>query len=266
MQAPDWFIMILIAGNALAGPTHAGIAYSLTPRAELDLFRAFEQGDTFEDTITIMRAEPSPEISPTDQELFSSNRWPCIIRGCIWGREQARGKLPRHAKQLIPQLKQAFSSEGLPAQLAWVAEVESTLKTNAISKSGALGLFQFIPQTARRFDLISPSGDYRTEPASSARAAARYLSHLHARLGDWTLAVAAYNAGEGCVERLLKKHQAQTYGEIAMHLPPQTQVYVIKVMTTVALRENTTLGALPPPCAGNQATRDPLGPVSPTAN
>lgn len=263
MQATYWFISLLIAGVALSGYTHAGVIFSLDPQADMDLFQAGEQVDTFEDMAPIMRAETRPDISPIDQDLFSSNRWPCIIKGCLWGREQARGKLPRHAQQLIPQLKKAFSTEGLPAQLAWVAEVESTLKTNAISKSGALGLFQFKPQTARRFDLMKPSGDYRSEPASSARAAARYLSHLYSRLGDWTLAVAAYNAGEGCVERLLKKHQARTYGEIAMHLPPQTQVYVIKVMTTVALRENTTLGALPPPCG--KIRHSPVE-TNPTAN
>ncbi len=233
----------LMTGLILTGTLRADIVYTLSPQEEAP-----------SPCIEVLFPEPPcalwPEyraISPKDQTVFSQKRWPHIMKGALWSKKQETTPLPVQAKHLIPRLKSAFAEEGVPSELAWVAEVESTLVTNAVSKTGALGLFQFKPTAAKRFDLLKESADHRTEPDKSARAAARYLSHLHSRLGDWTLAVAAYNAGEGCVERLLKQHGARTFGEIAIHLPPQTQVYVIKVMTTLSLRENTCLSALPAP-------------------
>jgi membrane-bound lytic murein transglycosylase D len=144
-------------------------------------------------------------------------------------------------------LKTQFSKAGLPQELVWVAEVESMLNTNAVSGSGAKGLFQFKNEAAKRFGILREPHDFRSEPDKSAKAAAQYLSHLYLQFNDWILSVAAYNAGEGCVSRLLKKHEARLYETIAGELPPQTQVYVIKVMTTLALREKTQLSSLPPP-------------------
>lgn len=184
---------------------------------------------------------------PYADDDFSRKRWPCIIRGGIWSRYQESAPPPPRARELIPVLKAAFVAQGLPRELAWIAEVESMWVTNAVSKSGARGLYQFKADTARRFDLIRSFSDDRDHPEQSARAAARYLAQLYAQLGDWRLAVAAYNAGEGCVSRLLKSRRAGTYDEIAAELPPQTQVYVIKVMTLLWLREQTRLSALPGP-------------------
>lgn len=233
----------LLPSLILAGTLRADIVYSLSPQGN-DSFPGSEALFT-ESSGTLFPEYPA--ISREEQTVFSRNRWPCIVKGALWSRKLEKTPPPSQARHLIPRLKTVFSKEGVPAQLAWMAEVESTLVTNAVSKTGALGLFQFKPIAAKRFDLLKESADHRTEPDKSARAAAQYLSHLHSRLGDWTLAVAAYNAGEGCVERLLKKHDAHTFEEIALYLPPQTQVYVIKVMTTLSLRENTFLSALPAP-------------------
>ncbi len=188
-------------------------------------------------------------VTPVEDPHFGKNRWPCIIKGGLWIKRQSLSALPAHAQALVPELKKRFVSEGLPQELAWVAEVESMLNTNAVSISGARGLFQFKQAAARRFGLFKETEDFRTHPDKSARAAAQYLAQLYAQFDDWTLAVAAYNAGEGCVRRLLKKHEAHRYADIAAELPAQTQVYVIKVMTTLALRENTHLSALPAPSA-----------------
>lgn len=180
-------------------------------------------------------------------EDFSSRRFPIILKAIAWGRQLAATPRPARADTLLPQLKAIFASEGIPPELAWIAEVESRFDPAATSRSGARGLFQFMPITAERFGLMSASGDQRTEPELSARAAARYLSILYKRFQDWPLALAAYNAGEGRVGRLLKQHNAASFDEIAAHLPPETQEYVPKIMTTLALRENTHLGALPSP-------------------
>ena len=157
-----------------------------------------------------------------------------------------RPGLPQ-AKTLIPQLKVAFISEGVPPEWVWIAEVESALDPHALSPVGAVGLFQFMPATAHRFGLRTELPDERMEPQKSARAAAQYLRQLHAECGNWPLALAAYNGGEGRILRLMKQYSARTFDQIAPHLPPQTQMYVPRVLATVAVREKIDPSNLPPP-------------------
>ncbi|MFH0908031.1 MAG: YraN family protein [bacterium] len=166
-----------------------------------------------------------------------------------WRRRLASRAVPRAAERLVPVLKEVFIEEGVPAQLVWVAEVESSFDPAARSPVGATGLFQFMPDTAKRFGLSLTPSDERLVPEKSARAAAQYLRLLHGRFGSWSLALAAYNAGEGTVGRLMKKRDASTFQEIAPHLPVETQMYVPKVMATVSLREGIDAGALPGPIA-----------------
>jgi membrane-bound lytic murein transglycosylase D len=140
----------------------------------------------------------------------------------------------------------------VPPELAWLAEVESSLDAAAESPAGALGLYQFMPVTAQRFGLRTGGSDDRTSPEKSARAAAQYLRLLHQRFGSWGLALAAYNAGEGRVGRILRKRAARTFDEIAEDLPSQTRTYVPKVIATLAVREKAILNALPPPQPANK--------------
>lgn len=231
----------LITGLILAGRIEASPTLALYPEGIAPDFAC---------EFTTEECPPFREkviTNPLPDPHFAKYRWPCIIQGGLWAKRQSQSTLPAHATILVPKLKACFLLQGLPQELAWVAEVESMLNTNAVSITGARGLFQFKPESARRFGLLKETEDFRSVPDKSARAAAQYLAHLYTQFGDWTLSVAAYNAGEGCVGRLLKKHKTNLYADIAPDLPAQTQVYVIKVMTTIALRENTQLSALPPP-------------------
>jgi membrane-bound lytic murein transglycosylase D len=162
----------------------------------------------------------------------------------VWTRQLARRPWPASAQSYVPRLKEIFVAEGLPPELVWVAEVESSFNAKARSPAGAAGMFQLMPQTARDEALSLWPRDERYQPEKSARAAAKYLRALHAHYGDWELALAAYNVGEGRVDKLLKRQKAQTFEAIARRLPAETQMYVPKVEATVWKREGRELTGL----------------------
>ena len=139
-------------------------------------------------------------------------------------------------------LQDIFRSEGVPHNLVWLAEVESSLNPNAVSSAGAVGLFQLMPATAERFGLQIYPVDDRKTPDKSAKAAACYLRQLHKEFGAWALALAAYNAGEGRVRRTMRSRNARTFSEVVSHLPAETQKYVPRVMTLMALRDDQSRG------------------------
>jgi membrane-bound lytic murein transglycosylase D len=133
---------------------------------------------------------------------------------------------PARADEFLADIKAAFTGEGLPAELAWLAETESTFNPNAASPAGARGLFQLMPATAKAQGLSLLPFDERTNPEKSARAAATLLRRLHGMFDSWPLALAAYNAGEGRVRRTLKAQDATTFAQIADALPSETRLYV----------------------------------------
>jgi 2',3'-cyclic-nucleotide 2'-phosphodiesterase (5'-nucleotidase family) len=154
----------------------------------------------------------------------------------LWLDRMKGRAIPSRASALLPRVQKVFVEEGVPAELAWLAESESTFNPAARSPVGAKGLFQLMPETAKRFGLQTFLPDERTDTEMSARAAAQYLRYLYGRFGDWPLALAAYNAGEGRVGRTLKKVNARTFAEIAEALPAETRMYVPKVLATIEVR------------------------------
>jgi membrane-bound lytic murein transglycosylase D len=157
---------------------------------------------------------------------------------------------PATTNKQVARLKQIFTEERVPAELVWIAEVESSFNPRARSPAGATGMFQLMPATARSLDLsVGFFQDDRLQPEKSARAAARYLRRLHERFGEWRLALAAYNCGEGRVSALLKKHKGKTYDDINAYLPVETQMYVPKIEATLRKREHLQLRDLKTPGA-----------------
>ena len=162
--------------------------------------------------------------------------------------QRLRGRpVPPQAAELLPTLRTAFAAEGVPAELVWLAEVESTFNPNARSPAGAKGLYQLMPDTAKALGLSTWLPDDRTNPEKSAHAAARRLRSLYEKFGDWPLALAAYNAGEGRVSRALVAQKATTFAGIARTLSSETRLYVPKVCATVALRTGVSPGNLAAP-------------------
>ena len=104
-----------------------------------------------------------------------------------------------------------------------------------------------MPDTARRFGLSLWPRDQRYQLEPSATASAQYLKYLHDRFKDWRLALAAYNAGEGTVQKLLDRYKTHSYDDIAQHLPAETQMYVPRVEAVVLQREGANLEQLSTP-------------------
>jgi membrane-bound lytic murein transglycosylase D len=172
---------------------------------------------------------------------------PAIPHYDLW-QARVRGRpAPARAASLMPRLRTAFVAEGVPPELAWLAEAESSFNPVARSPVGAIGLFQFMPATAASLGLDISRPDERTDPDKSARAAARYLRQLYGRFGTWPLALAAYNAGEGRLSRTLTARRATDYAGVAAGLPAETRMYVPKVCALIALRTGVTPDKLPPP-------------------
>lgn len=187
---------------------------------------------------------PAPSPKPPAPGAKTPASAPRIPHYDLWLARVRTRPVPDRAAEFMPMLRTAFATEGVPASLAWLAEAESSLNPNARSPSGARGLFQLMPDTAKNLGLGTFLPDERTHPEKSARAAARYLKQLHGKFGSWPLALAAYNAGEGRVARELAKRNATDFASIADRLPAETRMYVPKVCALVAVRSGTPVASL----------------------
>jgi len=220
--------------------------YALWLKSRLDYLEVAEE---------LRRSVPPPKTVPDQTGQTLPNPSPDVERE-VWVKTISPRPLPNGAEALVAQLKPVFASERVPAELVWLAEVESSFNLGARSPVGAAGLFQLMPATAQRFGLRRWPRDQRYQPGPSARAAAQYLRLLYRQFGDWRLAVAAYNAGEGRVQRLLDRHKTRSFDRIAPFLPAETQMFVPKVEATLLRREGVALASLEAPSQKSISSKD----------
>ncbi|PWD99188.1 lytic transglycosylase domain-containing protein [Marinilabilia rubra] len=144
-------------------------------------------------------------------------------------------KRPDHLSNILarselyfPLFEEYLDKYDLPLELKYLAVIESALDPRAKSSSGAYGLWQFLYQSSRMFDLkINSYVDERADPVKATDAACRYLKYLYANFNDWSLAIAAYNGGIGVVKEAILKTGGETdYWKLRPHLPEQVRGYV----------------------------------------
>jgi membrane-bound lytic murein transglycosylase D len=210
------------------------LPYALWLKTRLDYF---EEAQRVQETARKPEKGKPPSTQPRENPTAGAERE-------IWIRKLQKRPWPKGSEAYVKVLKPIFVRQKVPPQLIWIAEVESSFDPRARSPVGAAGLFQLMPDTAKRYGLRVGLFDQRVKPEPSAEAAAKYLHYLHTRFKDWRLALAAYNSGEGTVSKLLAKRKTKTFDSISPQLPAETQMFVPKVEGTILRREGMKLGEL----------------------
>ncbi|KAB2936549.1 MAG: lytic transglycosylase domain-containing protein [Candidatus Contendobacter sp.] len=153
-------------------------------------------------------------LTPAEQKLAdrirASSGGPGAIAGASDRLRSQRGMRERFKRGLEisgrydAAFRGVFREAGLPDDLAYLPHVESSFQNHAASSAGAVGMWQFMPGTARHFGMLNAAVDERRDPVASAQGAARYLGNAHDRLGSWPLALTSYNHGVGGMKNAQK--------------------------------------------------------------
>jgi membrane-bound lytic murein transglycosylase D len=154
----------------------------------------------------------------------------------LWNRSQVILWLKR-ANRYFPHMDKVLKESHAPEDLKYVPVIESSLRVHAVSPKRAVGFWQFLKETGRKYDLeINGNIDERRNVFASTRAAVKYFKDLYTLLGSWTLSAAAYNMGEeGLQAEMLTQKSKQYYH---LYLPLETQRYVFKILSVKLILSN----------------------------
>lgn len=184
-------------------------------------------------------------LPPSEQEVMREYIYRLTVT-----QKAVTSRVLERAALLLPMIASVLEEQALPPELAALPLVESAFEPQAISPAGAVGLWQLMPATARRFGLaVNARQDERLDPRKSTEAATRYLRWLHEYFQDWPLALAAYNCGEGAMKSFLRKCGATSLAELSVvsrnTVPQETLRFVPQFVAAAAVM--TAGGLLTPP-------------------
>ena len=234
-----WALHLLgLLGVLLVGIDH-GRAQSAESQAEPknnDPFVTYHTSLTkTADKVLAATAQRSIEAPRTDSSL------PAVMTDASTIQANGLAGAISRVQQLRPTIEPILREERVPTELAAIVMVESGGQLNALSPKGARGIWQFMPDTARRYGLIvTPERDERLDIQRSTRAAARYLRDLHRQFGDWQLTFAAYNAGEDLVQRAIERNGTRDFSKLSSKrsIPLETRKYVPAVVDATKMFSN----------------------------
>ncbi|HEX6123826.1 MAG TPA: transglycosylase SLT domain-containing protein [Pyrinomonadaceae bacterium] len=173
---------------------------------------------------------------------FSFQVHPMIQQYINYYRGRGRGTMEvglYRSGMFMSMARRIFREEGIPENVAWLGQVESTWKPTALSWAAASGLWQFIPGTGARYGLRRTAYvDERNSFDEATRASARYLKFLFNRYGNWELAMAGYNCGEGNVDRAIARAGQRNFWAAYPFLPRETRNYVPNILATILIANN----------------------------
>jgi membrane-bound lytic murein transglycosylase D len=199
-------------------------------------------------------------------------RWDArVVKYLEFFKDDPRGRATlstwfRRSGRYRETMRKVFRKKGLPEDLTWLAMIESGFEPIARSPVGAMGLWQFMPETGKIYGLSQDRwSDQRMSFAASTEAAADFLADLHRRFGSWDLAMAGYNMGYGGVLSVVRRYNTNDYWALAKlegSFPWETTLYVPKILAAAIVSRNlATFGfqdvVLDPPLEGEDV---PVGP------
>jgi hypothetical protein len=224
-------VAVLVSGCFHAGPSVKQAMTSAAPSLPIAA-PAGTQGAAAVATRPVASIKPHPEFDLDKPEVATSVAvFQTDLRGFF------DGALERGAKY-VPTMTDILTEEGLPPELAYLPLIESGYRPLAVSPAGAVGPWQFIPETGKRYGLrIDAMVDERRDPIKSTHAAVQYLRDLHEMFGDWQLSLAAYNSGENRVARIVADTGVGDFWSMrdGGYLPDETSAYVPRFLAAVRI-------------------------------
>lgn len=162
-----------------------------------------------------------------------------IIKSFLKNRKRSFERLMAISEYYFPIFEEALAKQNVPLEIKYLAVVESALNPKAVSRVGATGLWQFMYQTGKQYNLnIDSYVDDRSDPLKASEAAAQYMTNMFKIFGDWDLVLASYNSGPGNVAKAIRRSGGQqNYWNIRKHLPQETQGYVPAFLATMYIYE-----------------------------
>jgi membrane-bound lytic murein transglycosylase D len=162
-----------------------------------------------------------------------------VIKSFLKNRKKAFERLMGVSQYYFPLFEEALAAKNIPLEIKYLAVVESALNPRAVSRMGATGLWQFMYQTGKQYNLdINTYVDERSDPLKASEAAAQYMTNMYRIFGDWDLVLASYNSGPGNVAKAIRRSGGQqNYWNIRKNLPKETQGYVPAFLATMYIFE-----------------------------
>ncbi|WP_309642494.1 LysM peptidoglycan-binding domain-containing protein [Flavobacterium sp.] len=162
-----------------------------------------------------------------------------IIKSFLRNRKKAYERLMAISEYYFPLFEDALAKQNVPLEIKYLAVVESALNPKAVSRVGATGLWQFMYQTGKQYNLnIDSYVDDRSDPLKASEAAAQYMTNMYKIFGDWDLVLASYNSGPGNVAKAIRRSGGQqNFWNIRKYLPQETQGYVPAFLATMYIYE-----------------------------
>lgn len=162
-----------------------------------------------------------------------------VIKSFLKNRKRAFERLMGVSQFYFPVFEESLAAQNIPLEIKYLAVVESALNPRAVSRVGATGLWQFMYQTGKQYNLnINTYVDDRSDPLKASNAATQYMTNMYKIFGDWDLVLASYNSGPGNVAKAIRRSGGQqNYWNIRKHLPKETQGYLPAFLATMYIFE-----------------------------
>ncbi len=173
------------------------------------------------------------EVAPKMPKPLLNKHATAFVKDYLQKNDECLLNIRQRSRVPFGLIDSVFNHYGLPVELKYLAVIESELKTTAVSKVGAVGPWQLMPETAQILGLkVNRSVDERRYYSKSTKAAALYLKDLHNEFGDWLLVLAAYNSGPGPVYRAIRQAGSRNFWALQYYLPAESRDHVKKFIAT----------------------------------